>query len=127
MRLENETSNEQVSAKKIVQMLEDNLVSIDALTAAKLKYAREKALSKIPASGFVVQDGVLHSLGTAMHNQKVWFALAALLMALSLFFVAHEGVQSVNQSDAYLLGSDLPPEIYLNEGFDEWLLENSKP
>lgn len=48
--------------------------------------------------------------------------LAVLLSALTiehLYFNAH-----LENSDAYLLASDLPPEAYADKGFDAWLDAN---
>lgn len=118
---------EKVQAKAIVALLDQDLASIDALTLSKLKYGREKALSRMPADEAVAHRGVLHLLGANMHHQKRWIAIIGLLLLLSLLFIMHENAQDLGQSDAYLLSSELPPEAYLNEGFDEWLSENSQP
>lgn len=118
---------EKTQAKTIVALLDQDLASIDALTLSKLKYGREKALSSMPANEVVAHRGVLHLLGTHVHHQKRWIAIIGLLLLLSLLFIMHENAQDLGQSDAYLLSSELPPEAYLNEGFDEWLSENSQP
>jgi hypothetical protein len=34
--------------------------------------------------------------------------------------------EEAEQGDAYLLASDLPPEVYSNEGFGTWLSENTQ-
>lgn len=122
-----QNDSERMQAKAIVDLLDKNLASIDAQTLSKLKYAREQALSMIPANEVVAHRGVLHLLGEHIQHQKLWMAVIGLLLLLSLFFVMHENAQDISQSDAYLLGSELPPEAYLNEGFDEWLSENSQP
>lgn len=118
---------EKKQAKAIVTLLDQDLASIDALTLSKLKYGREKALSSMPASEAVAHRGVLHLLGSHVHHQKRWVTIIGFLLLLSLFFIMHESAQDLGQSDAYLLSSELPPEAYLNEGFDEWLSENSQP
>jgi hypothetical protein len=53
--------------------------------------------------------------------------LIGLLLILGVFLMVYQNAQDDRQSDAYLLGSELPPEAYLNEGFDTWLSENSPP
>ena len=128
MKHEIEQNNiEKTQAKAIVALLDQDLASIDALTVSNLKYAREKALSRMPASELVAHRGVLHLLGAHLQHQKRWIAVIGLLVLLSLLFIMHENAQDLGQSDAYLLSSELPPEAYLNEGFDEWLSENSQP
>jgi hypothetical protein len=118
---------EKTQAKAIVALLDQDLASIDPLTLSKLKYGREKALSKMSANEVITHRGVLHLLGAHVHHQKRWIAVLGLLLLLSLLFIMRENAQDIGQSDAYLLSSELPPEAYLNEGFDEWLSENSQP
>jgi hypothetical protein len=118
---------ESAQAKEIIALLDRDLASINPINASKLKYAREKALSKMPANETVVHRGVLHLLGLHTHHQKLWLTVIGLLLVLGIFLVMHENKQELNQSDAYLLGSELPPETFLNEGFDTWLSEKSQP
>ena len=121
-----QNERERAQAKEIIALLDRDLASIDPLTASKLKYARENALSKMPANEAVVHRGVLHLLGLHTHHQKLWFAVIGFLVIFGVFLVM-QNAQEINQSDAYLLGSELPPEAFLNEGFDTWLSENSQP
>ena len=118
---------EETQAKKIISLLDKDLATIDPLTVSKLKYARETALSKMSAHETFVHRGVLHLLGAHGRHQKLWLTLIGLLLVLSVFLLTRENVLDTNHSDAYLLGSELPPEAYLNEGFDTWLSENSQP
>ncbi len=117
-----ELQHEETQAKTIVALLDQNLASIDPLTLSKLKYGREQALSKMPSIESIADRGVLYILST--HQQKIRFSIIALLLVLGIFLVLHENMQDFNQGDAYLLGSELPPEAYLNEGFETWLSEN---
>ncbi len=117
-----ELQHEETQAKTIVALLDQNLASIDPLTLSKLKYGREQALSKMPSMESIADRGVLYILST--HQQKIRFSIIALLLVLGIFLVLHENMQDFNQGDAYLLGSELPPEAYLNEGFETWLSEN---
>lgn len=117
-----ELQHEETQAKTIVALLDQNLASIDPLTLSKLKYGREQALSKMPSMESIADRGVLYILST--HQQKIRFSIIALLLVLGIFLVLHENMQDFNQGDAYLLGSELPPEAYLNEGVETWLSEN---
>ena len=117
-----ELQHEETQAKTIVALLDQNLASIDPLTLSKLKYGREQALSKMPSMESIADRGVLYILST--HQQKIRFSIIALLLVLGIFLVLHENMQDFNQGDAYLLGSEFPPEAYLNEGFETWLSEN---
>ena len=125
--VKNQADWEKKQAKEIVNLLDKNLATIDPLTVSKLKYAREKALSQMPANASFNHRGILYLLGTHTYQQKVRLMLIGLLLILGVFLMIYQNAQDDRQSDAYLLGSELPPEAYLNEGFDTWLSENSPP
>ena len=127
MSAKNQADWEKQQAKEIINLLDADLATIDSLTASKLKYAREKALSQIPVNDTVNHRGILYLLGTHIYQQKIRFMVIGLLLILGLFLMIYQNTQDTRQSDAYLLGSELPPEAYLNEGFDTWLSENSLP
>lgn len=125
--VKNQADWEKKQAKEIVNLLDKNLATIDPLTVSKLKYAREAALSQMPANASFNHRGILYLLGTHAYQQKVRLILIGLLLILGVFLMIYQNAQDDRQSDAYLLGSELPPEAYLNEGFDTWLSENSPP
>ena len=127
MSAKNQADWENKQAKEIVNLLDKNLSTIDPHTASKLKYAREKALSQMPANASFNHRGILYLLGTHTYHQKLRLMLIGLLLILGVFLMVYQNAQDDRQSDAYLLGSELPPEAYLNEGFDTWLSENSPP
>ena len=47
-----------------------------------------------------------------------------LLALLAMQNIANQ--EDAEKGDAYLLASDLPPEVYSNEGFGTWLSENTQ-
>ena len=52
-------------------------------------------------------------------------ALLLVVMLLTFFAVQHfEFNNNLENSDAYLLASDLPPEAYADKGFDAWIESN---
>ncbi len=125
--VKNQADWEKKQAKEIVNLLDKNLATIDPLTVSKLKYARETALSQMHANASFNHRGILYLLGTHTYQQKLRLMLIGLLLILGVFLMVYQNAQDDRQSDAYLLGSELPPEAYLNEGFDTWLSENSPP
>ena len=125
--VKNQADWEKKQAKEIVNLLDKNLATIDPLTVSKLKYARETALFQMPANASFNHRGISYLLGTHAYQQKVRLMLIGLLLILGVFLMVYQNAQDDRQSDAYLLGSELPPEAYLNEGFDTWLSENSPP
>jgi hypothetical protein len=127
MSAKNQADWEKQQAKEIINLLDKDLTTIDPLTVSKLKYAREKALSQMPANATVNHRGILYLLGTHMYQQKIRLLVIGLLLIFGVFLMIYQNSQDAYQSDAYLLGSELPPEAYLNEGFDTWMSENSPP
>lgn len=127
MSAKNQADGENKQAKEIINLLDKDLANIDPLTVSKLKFAREKALSQMPANATFNHRGVLYLLGTHTQQQKLRLMLIGLLLILGVFLMLDQNAQDVHQSDAYMLGSELPPEAYLKEGFDTWLSENSPP
>lgn len=124
--------NEEISqAKQIVALLDAGLSSIDKKTISQLDYGRQQAVAHIasPANGVSLNhQGVLHLFGAYWHQHRMLMMTLLLSLILAMFVgFGHLGKQEATEySDAYLLGSELPPEAYLNEGFDAWLSENAQ-
>jgi hypothetical protein len=122
---------DQAIAKSIASLLNANAINIDAKIASKLSYGRQKALANMamPSSRLALsQHGVLRMLGDYWHQHRL---LISLLMCglgiVALLMIQNSSNQDdTEQGDAYLLASDLPPEIYSNEGFGTWLSENTQ-
>jgi hypothetical protein len=124
-------TQERDTAKVIVEYLEYGTTGLDAETAAKLAAARNKAVAAIPASasvsqGVLAHDGLGSFVSQHLHGRQAWMSvlvtLAIILMAVALFH-KNTTLEPVD-ADALLLASDLPPEAYVDKGFDTWL-ENS--
>ncbi len=123
--------HDQALAKRIASLLDEQALNVDAKVASKLSYARQQALARMarPSSDMVIsQNGVIRLFGNYWDQHRL---LLTLLMG-GLGLLALIAMQNtVNQEeaelgDAYLLASDLPPEVYLNEGFGTWLSENTQ-
>lgn len=127
---ENELREQQI-ANRIVALLDERALNVDAKTASKLDYARQKALANMTSTSsraVVSQNGVLQLLGGYWHQHRLLMMLMmcglGLIGLLTIQNIANQEISE--QSDAYLLASDLPPEAYLNEGFGTWLSENTQ-
>jgi hypothetical protein len=125
-----EIQDEQL-AKKIASLLNEQSQNIDANTASKLHYARQQAIANMARPGSIIsmsQYGVLVLLGGYWHQHRLLMTMMigglGLVALLTLQNLTNQEVY--NQEDADLLSSDLPPEAYLNEGFDTWLSENAR-
>ena len=132
-----ETENQQAElrdqalAERIASLLDEQASNIDARLASKLNYARQQALANMasPSSGSAIsQNGVIRLFGNYWHQHRLLVTLMmcglGLLALLAMQNIANQ--EDAEQGDAYLLASDLPPEVYSNEGFGTWLSENTQ-
>jgi hypothetical protein len=122
---------EQEIAKGIATLLDAQAFKLDAQTASKLNYARQQALANMarPSSGLVIsQNGMLRAFGDYWHQYRLLMTLMMCGLALMALFTIQNmtSQELVTIEDADLLASDLPPEVYLNEGFGTWLSENTQ-
>ena len=128
---ENTALRDQQMAKQIASLLNERASNLDAKTASKLSYARQLALANMarPSSAMAInQHGVLRLFGHYWHQHRLLITLLLLGVGLAGMLTMQHIVnqEASEQGDAYLLASDLPPEVYLNEGFGTWLSENTQ-
>ena len=131
LELKNSEIQDEQLAKKIASLLNEQSQNIDANTASQLHYARQQAIANMARSGSIIsmsQYGVLVLLGGYWHQHRLLMTMMIGVLGLvALLILQNLTNQEVyDQEDADLLSSDLPPEAYLNEGFDTWLSENAR-
>ncbi|MEZ0232519.1 MAG: DUF3619 family protein [Methylophilaceae bacterium] len=125
-------NHEQDTAKAIISLLDDELASMDANVVNKLVTARQQALSAMRASHQTAmadsRGGVLRLFGDNISSGRN-LTIVVLLASLAFFaFITTQELTSqdgIEQDDAFILGSELPPEAYLDKGFDTWLAQDS--
>lgn len=122
---------DQALAKCVVTLLNEQAMTVDTRIASQLSYSRQQALANMamPSSGMTIsQNGVLRLFRNYWHQYSLLLTLLmcglGLLVLLAMQNMANQ--EEAEQGDAYLLASDLPPEIYSNEGFGTWLSENTQ-
>jgi len=121
----------QVIAKRITSLLDEQASNIEVKVASKLSYARQQALANMakPSSGMSIsQNGVIRLFGNYWYQHRLLLTLLMCTLGLLALLATHNMVnqEEAEQGDAYLLASDLPPEVYSNEGFGTWLSENTQ-
>jgi Protein of unknown function (DUF3619) len=123
---------EQDTAKKIIEALDYGIVHLDASTAERLTDARKHAISSMatPAHGANAET-VLASAGRFIvdhiYNHRMWGAVLLLLATILTFLsLQHNYINPPVEGDAWLLASELPPEAYVDKGFDAWLEHSSQ-
>ena len=124
-------NTEQEIAKNMVSLLDSGAQSLSADHVAKLDGARQRALDKhlhlriAPAHSI---SGMSHLFFDYFHKHRL---LTSSSLAFGVILAAFLVVQpfsrynSNEHSDAFLLGSELPPEAYTDKGFDTWLGQRS--
>lgn len=124
----NQASDEQIS-RAAANLLNDNAQHLNAVTLKRLSEARALAVGKLAASQGVNQSGnVLQLLGHGFGSyfeQHRMISLLIIVGAMMLTFFATQKLNTDNNlenSDAFLLASELPPEAFADKGFDTWLV-----
>lgn len=125
--------NEDDLAQKIVRELNHGTTNLDHHTTARLKNARDAAMTQFRAHQAV------HNLTLANHelsfNQgrdwlsqhRLWLPIAVLVIGLSVIAFWQNNVldDNLEDVDASLLASDLPVNAYVDYRLSSWL-ESSK-
>ncbi|HOY69686.1 MAG TPA: DUF3619 family protein [Methylotenera sp.] len=127
-------SADEALAKSAARLLNDNAQHLSAVTLKKLDTARNQAVSQLAArqSAGVNQSGsVLQWFGHGSYFDQHKLVTISMLMGVVLitFFVAQQFNKALSpvvsyeeNSDAFLLASELPPEAFADKGFDTWVV-----
>lgn len=120
-------------ALQVAELLDYGATQIDAKTAEKLQAARRQALeaAAVPAHAAPVETALA---GAGRYLNAHWrhpnYAVSALLL-LALVLLASLVIKQQHagpvEADALILASELPPEAYVDQGFDAWLKRSSQP
>lgn len=124
----NQASDEQIS-RAAANLLNDNAQHLNAVTLKRLSEARALAVGKLAASQGVNQSGNVlqwlgHGFGSYFEQHRM-ISLLIIVGAMMLTFFATQKLNTDNNlenSDAFLLASELPPEAFADKGFDTWLV-----
>ena len=124
---ENQLSDADV-AHYVVDLLDDHAQHLTAVTAKRLLVARNLAVSRLADSQAVQPGGItLAWFGGQLERHRTMSTAIILGAILLAFYAAQQFGLNANleESDAFLLASDLPPEAYADKGFDTWLVSKS--
>lgn len=127
--LESNISTDDELARVAVSLLNDNARHLNAVTLQRLSEARGFAVNKLATrQGFNQNSNVLQWLGNGFGDyveQHRLISTAVIVGAMLLTFFAAQKFNAdnnLNNSDAFLLASELPPEAFADKGFDTWLV-----
>ena len=127
---------EEQVAQNVAHLLNDNAQHLSPALAQRLSDARSLAVNQLMAKqaqlasvGIVGRSGsMLHWIGDHIghflgSHRAMSGAMMAGVMLLTFFAVQEFNFNNnLENSDAFLLASDLPPEAYADKGFDTWLV-----
>ena len=126
---------EQQIAHHMVDLLNDHAQHLNAHQEQFLGRARDAAVGCLAekqsqlqySNGHARQGNVLRWVGSRFGQQHLMTSAALMLLVMLVTFFAVQQFEinhSLENSDAFLLASDLPPEAYADKGFDAWLDTN---
>lgn len=119
------------TAHYIADLLDEHAQHLTAVTAKRLSVARDLAVKKLASQQTQTinhSGNVLSWFGSNVeqyiaHHRAISAAVVLGAMLLAFFAAQQFGVNTnLENSDAFLLASDLPPEAYADKGFDTWLV-----
>lgn len=108
-----------VQAEALASLLDENAQRLSMRTLKKLEDSRAQAVDKHQKrSGAQVNtDGTLSHWVSWLDDHRTLFSGLVLLAAISAFLML-QNVGGNETSDAFLLGADLPPEAFVDRGFE---------
>jgi hypothetical protein len=107
-------------AKQIAGLLDAHANRLSMRTLKQLENGRERAVKthKQQISGVSVNsDGTLSGISAWAEHHRVMSA-GLLLAAIIASFVVMQSFSHKETSDAFLLSADLPPEAFVDRGFE---------
>ena len=119
-------NTEHDDAKALIKLLDESTDHLDAHVLSRLAAARRQAVEHLQSASMAVAGpaSLTAYFVDILHNHRAVMSTALLCgTVIIVFFVSQQflGPELLDQGDAFLLASDLPPEAYLDKGFDEWL------
>lgn len=127
---------EQDKAKEIIDLLDEGAGRLDRKVLDRLYMARTQAVGRLVERRQLAAqqqaDGAGHVLrmtGDYLHRHRAIMPAIMIISAALLVFVITQNLTSrpvLEQSDAFLLGAELPPEAFVDKGFDAWLARSSQ-
>ena len=114
--------DETAAFESIIQLLDEHSEHLNATVLSKLSSARQQALNLIPESYDANQQGALRLFGAYFNQHRLMMTMLIVIMIL-MASILIQGFNS-DLGDADLLGSDLPPEAYIDGDFDSWLSQD---
>lgn len=119
LNIESDVSLEETQAKEIAQLLDANAQRLSMRTIKQLETGREKAvqLHAQRLGGHINADGSISGLFSWLGQHRFTFASLVLLSVVCSILLL-QNLQPAETSDAFLLSAELPPEAFVDLGFE---------
>lgn len=123
--------HEETTAKKIISFLDESVAALNAGTVDRLAAARKRAVTRHVerTAARLRQSTLARLMDWLLHQHRVVTSAALVCSAVFVAFLLTQQLseqEMMGQGDAFLLASELPPEAYLDKGFDVWLERTSE-
>lgn len=129
-------NTEQDKAKEIIDLLNEGTSRLDRKVLDRLYTARTQAVGRLVERRQLAArqeaDGVGHVLrltGDYFQEHRIAASAFIVIAATLLVFAMSQHLttkSSAEFGDAFLLGAELPPEAFVDKGFDAWLARTSQ-
>ena len=125
---ENKESELDQVAQLAAKLLNQDAQHLNILTLQHLSDARSMAVNELANSQISSQSGGFlqilgHGFGSYLDQHRKLTAVIIMLAIMLTFFATRYSAESnLENSDAFLLASELPPEAFADKGFDTWLV-----
>ncbi len=119
--------NEDAQAKQIAGLLDENAQRLSMRILKQLEDGRKQAVERHQKhEGSVVNaDGTLsHWMSWADNHRVAMMGFALIIIASG--FLMMQSLTANETSDAFLLGADLPPEAFVDKGFEPALNQSTR-
>lgn len=103
-------------------LLKENSEALDMRTQSRLEEARHAAVRRAEGVHSAHASGNIVTLASHYFSQHRAMVTMFAIMLATFFVIQLLGVSdNLEQSDAYLLAAELPPEAFADKGFNAWL------
>jgi hypothetical protein len=122
-------------ARQLCRVLDKGTRDLDGSVLERLRAGRERALQhhqSVTAEAFTIVGAggtAAHFGEDGSHPLRTLFAILALLLGVSLAYYWNGFDQAAKNEeiDSALLADDLPPNAYLDRGFQAWIEKSPAP
>jgi hypothetical protein len=126
--------HEDYTARQIIGFLDESTARLAPSITAKLAAARSKAVEVLKEQALTSAPwwrpvALVRLLSQYLQQHRTAMSAAMVCSAVFVAFIVTQQLseqEMMGQGDAFLLASELPPEAYLDRGFDVWLERTSR-